>query len=307
MDGWRPEDHSDGKIARMILQLDPRHPLVWRSPTSLQFGIDDPQVRLEEVTGSQERMIAALVVGIARSGLDLIARSSGADAQAVDDLLRSLRGALVRGAQVLAPAAIVVAGVGETAERMSSLLSGAGITPHPIGADTARAGETADPAVIVAHFVVDPALHGVWLRRDIPHLPVVLGDVAVRVGPFVEPGTGPCLYCLERHRIDDEPAWPAMAAQLWGRRSPLDSGLVAAEVAAAATRMILERFGAGAPPRRASSLLIDAVSGTVTRRVWQAHPECGCAALPGSGMPGAEPNVSARPRRTTGAADVVPG
>ena len=252
----------------MILQLDPRHPLVWRTPTSLQLGVDDPRVCLDDVTEAQERMISALVVGISRPGLDLIARSSGADHQAAADLLVSVRGALRSSTPGPAPMSVVISGVGETVERMSSLLETVGVSPMAAGADPERTADGGGIAVIVAHFVVDPALHGVWLRRDVPHLPVVLGDTGARIGPFVEPGAGPCLYCLERHRTDADPAWPAMAAQLWGRRSPLDSGLVAAEVAARATRMVLGRLTSGGGPASGPpmSAFLDAVTGGVVFR-----------------------------------------
>lgn len=288
----------------MILQLDPRHPLVWRTPTSLQLGVDDPRVCLDDVTEAQERMISALVVGISRPGLDLIARSSGADHQAVADLLVSVRGALRSSTPGPAPMSVVISGVGETVERMSSLLETVGVSPMAAGADPERTADGGGIAVIVAHFVVDPALHGVWLRRDVPHLPVVLGDTGARIGPFVEPGAGPCLYCLERHRTDADPAWPAMAAQLWGRRSPLDSGLVAAEVAARATRMVLGRLTSGGGPASgpAMSAFLDAVTGGVGFRSWRAHPECGCVALPGTATAGAGPDASAPTRRTRGGA-----
>lgn len=292
----------------MILQLDPRHPLVWRTPTSLQLGVDDPRVRLDDVTEAQERMLSALVVGISRPGLDLVARSSGADPLAATDLLLSLRGAMRGPApKEKATGPVVVSGVGETVERMSGLLAAVGLTTRAAGADPARTADGGGIAVIIAHFVVDPALHGVWLRRDVPHLPVVLGDTGVRIGPFVEPGSGPCLYCLERHRTDADPAWPAMAAQLWGRRSPLDTGLVAAEVAARATRMVLDRLAAGPAAGPAMSAFLDAATGGVTFRSWRAHPECGCAALPGTATAGAGPGASAPTRRTRGGDASSPG
>jgi hypothetical protein len=34
----------------MILRLDPRFPMVWRTPTSVQLGIDPPLVILDPVT-----------------------------------------------------------------------------------------------------------------------------------------------------------------------------------------------------------------------------------------------------------------
>ena len=61
----------------MVLRLDPRLPLLWRTPSSLQFGVDDPPVVLEAVSAAEERMIAALRVGVSRSGLEMISATAG--------------------------------------------------------------------------------------------------------------------------------------------------------------------------------------------------------------------------------------
>ena len=54
----------------MVLKVGAGVPLVWRSPSSLQFGVDDPLVVLDDVDAGTERMIAALVPGISRTGFD---------------------------------------------------------------------------------------------------------------------------------------------------------------------------------------------------------------------------------------------
>ena len=48
----------------MILKLDPRYPVVWRSPSSVQVGIDPPIVVVEDLTSGQERLLAALGPGV---------------------------------------------------------------------------------------------------------------------------------------------------------------------------------------------------------------------------------------------------
>lgn len=286
----------------MIHQLDPRLPLVWRTPTSLQIGIDSPEVVLTDVTPAQERMISALVLGITRPGLDLITTSTGSDPQVAPQLLAALRGVL-RPPPVSPPPpadSIVISGTGPTAAQMVDLLASAGLTVSRLAADVAPDAPPADFAVIIASHVIDPAFHGHWLRRDVPHLGVVLGDSEVRIGPVVEPGDGPCLYCLELHHTDADPAWPAMAAQLWGRRSPLDTGLVAAEAATVAARLVLSRLDRGrAWP--ATSIVLDAGTGIMRRAGVRRHPECGCAALPENGTLAAGSGASGRPARTTGA------
>jgi bacteriocin biosynthesis cyclodehydratase domain-containing protein len=137
--------------------------------------------------------------------------------------------------------------------------------------------------VIVAHYVVDPELHGRWLRRDIPHLPIVFGDQTVRIGPLVRPGNGPCLYCLELTRTATDDTWPAVASQLWGRRSPAETALVATEVAAITARLVLS---VGPPPLRpsplgASSIELNTATGRTTGKRHTPHPDCGCLSVPG--------------------------
>jgi len=271
VDAARAWQHS-----RMVLKLDPRYPLVWRSPSSLQVGIASPRVVLHDVSVATERMIAALTVGVSDSGLAMIGRSAGADPAAIDTLVRQLEPALEH-PEYRPQTTVVVVGSGETAERITAGLATAGVQVRTAKSAAAARLETVDCdlAVIVAHYVVEPELHGVWLRRDIPHLPVVFSDTAVTVGPLVEPGAGPCLYCLERHRIDADAAWPAIATQLLGRRSALDGALLAGEVAGITCRRALARLLGVRDDGVASTLQY----GEITSREWMPHPECGCLAL----------------------------
>ncbi|MES2171477.1 MAG: hypothetical protein V4479_12275 [Actinomycetota bacterium] len=225
----------------MVLKLDPIWPIVWRDPHTVQVGVDRPVAVLEQLTAEQERMVAALVAGVGRSGLDMIDGPAAAivfcpttscsvdtDARpcrspaAADAMLARLGTALI--GEPVQPAGAAVFGAGRTADRLRSVLAATGT-----------------PVVIVAHYVIAPDLHSRWLRRDLPHLPVVYGDSIVRIGPFVEPGSGPCLYCLELHHTDADPAWPAIASQLLGRRAHTETDLVAIEVAATVARLVARR------------------------------------------------------------------
>ena len=257
----------------MALRLDPRFPLLWRTPQSLQFGLDRPRVVLEAVSHADELLIAALVAGVSRSGAQMIGRSAGLDDTTLASLLRALEPALEQPVPRRSPASAIVSGSGETAELVKRLLAGSGVTVLP---DEREA--TPEIAVIVAHYVIEPEVHGRWLRRDVPHLGVVFGDEIVRIGPIIRPGAGPCLYCLELHRTDCDPSWPAMASQLWHRRSGIESSLVAGEVAATVARMVLARRIVH-PIEPMTTIEIDAATGDRVLREWGFHPECGCASL----------------------------
>ena len=256
----------------MVLRLDPQLPVVWRTPTSLQFGVTRPSVVLHELDLASEKMIAALSSGISRSGLDMIARSAGATEAAVDALLTRLRPVMLR-PKPAAPAPVVVAGSGLLADRVAQLLAGAGVPV--LLARTVAAAEAAQAsfAVVIGSYVLDPALHGLWLRRDVAHLPVILGDSSVAIGPLVEPGRTACLYCLQRHATDADPAWPAIASQLWGRASAAETPLVASEVAAIVARLVLS----GRAP--SDQIVLDVDSGLQSRQSFAVHPDCGCLAL----------------------------
>lgn len=269
----------------MALHLDPRVPHIWRSPTALQFGVDTPLVRLDAVSNADERMIDALFSGVSRAGLSVVGEAAHASESQVEALLTALRPVLVEGRDEAPTAAMPRAhvvidgdGDGDAATTIGAVLARDGLRVSQ--RNTGRAAASADLAVIVADFVIAPQRYGAWLRRDVPHLPVVFGDTAVRIGPLVEPGIGPCLYCLDLARTDADASWPAMAAQLLRRSSPLDSALLAAEVAAMVARLVWGRLTADSPELATSSLLLDAATGAVSAQLHRPHAECACRALP---------------------------
>ena len=295
----------------MILRLDRRYPLVWRSPTSLQLGVDDPPVTLADVTIAEERMLAALTVGATRPGLSLIGTESGLSERQVAQFHRRVFAALEK-PDSAEESSIVISGTGPTVDRLAWRLSEAGLVPRLVGVRPDSAVSTpalcsVPFAIAVAHYVLDPEFYGLWLRRDIPHLPVVFGDTSVRIGPVIEPGKGPCLYCLDRQRTDADPAWPAIASQLWGTRSTAEVPFVASEVATIAARLTL-RFVRELPYAVATSFTLDVATGDVTPRHWLPHPECACSGIAGAAGFSAESVVAASVEAASvGAASVGAG
>jgi len=282
----------------MVLKVREGVPLVWRSPSSLQFGVDEPLVVLDEVDAGTERMVAALVGGISSTGFDMMARGAGVSTDAAAELLSQLE-------PVLAPEAadasarrarVAVSGDGPLADELRRVLRDEGVLAE-------SDQSTPDLAVIVAGWVISPEDHGTWLRRDIPHLPVVVGDGGVTVGPLVEPGDGPCLYCVQLARTDDDPAWPAIATQLWTRPTPELSGVAVVEAAGFVARTVLERLRRGVGD--AVSRRLASSTGEVSSRVWMRHAMCRCAAPAESDWaPAADPG--SRSATTTAAAVAVP-
>ena len=284
----------------MILALDPTLPVVWRSPTSLQIGIDRPAVVVTGVTTADELMISALQLGVSRSGLLMIGQSSGASAEDIAALLTSVAPALT--ATTDPPShterRVVVDGDSSCRALVRSALAAAGLTlvSAPTRMSEDRAAASVDLAVVVARYAVTPAAYGYWMRRDIPLLPVVFSDTRVFVGPLVVPGIGSCLHCMDRHRVEADTAWPAIASQLVGRASPLETPLVGGEAATVVTRAAHDWLTHGRNTLADSAIALDADTGRLSRRGWPPHPECGCRALPGTVTPSARPTGGRRTR-----------
>lgn len=278
----------------MVIRLDPRYPLVWRSPDTIQFGIDRAVLVLPGVTRAQEHVLAALRGGVPHAGAVMLGRQAGGDPDDILAFLHALAPVLETtvpettagvpdGESVTeaVPATVYVDGAGPTADRIRGLLRDLGISTLLTDADS-----DADPVlvVVVGHYVLEPARHRRWLRRDIPHLPVVFSDAEVRVGPLVEPGSGPCLYCLELGRVDEDPAWPAMACQLVSRDAPTETARASIEVATRVAGLVQDRLAQDRPTHElsATSLAYDAATGEVRRREHRPHERCGCRSLPGN-------------------------
>lgn len=293
----------------MVLRLDPAVPIVWRTPHSIQLGVDRPLAVIRGVTPALERVLVALRSGIPESGAVMLGREAGASDRQIAGMLRALRPALLgeHPPGRANPPAVCVDGVGNGADRIAELLTDLGLPvlgiPSSVPGDAER-GPDAALAVIVGQYVIEPARHGRWLRRDIPHLPVVFSDTEVRYGPLVEPGAGPCLSCLEMTRIDGDSDWPAIAVQLMTRRAPTETPLLTAEAAAAVARLVEGRLESGpAADRDGLSYGIDAETGAVTRRAHQPHERCGCRSLTGNGtVPGEHVAALRRPPSSVRAA-----
>jgi len=261
----------------MVLRLDPRFPLVWRSATALQIGLDRPQVVIEGVGYPEELLVHALRLGTSAGTARLIATRAGASDARVDELLDALRPVLVRRIDPSPPPSprVVVEGVGSAPDALRGLLRGEGC--ELVGDDAVP-----DLAVLVADFAVAPARAAHWLSGDVPHLAVVFGDEAVRIGPLVEPGAGPCLHCAHRDRIDLDPDWPRLVIQVLGTPASTRTPLSSAAVAVAAADAALRRLHAGWTGLRDVVRSYSDASGSFSERRLEPHPECACRSLRGS-------------------------
>jgi hypothetical protein len=137
-----------------------------------------------------------------------------------------------------------------------------------------RAGESA----FVVHLGADrPAalLAAGHARRRRPHLMIGVRDTTVVVGPLVPPAGRPCLNCVDLHRCDRDPAWPALAAQLG---EPAVEPTSASTVLAAAGYAAAEVLGFldGEAPETVGATVEISAPGRFRRRTWAPHPSCDC-------------------------------
>ncbi|KQS08831.1 TOMM precursor leader peptide-binding protein [Curtobacterium sp. MCLR17_007] len=269
----------------MGIRIDPTLEFVWRDPSTVQLGVDPPRAVVAVPTTAEERFLLALRAETGRDALAGVATSVGCRPEVAAHVLGAASPAVLD----MIPEPLVraeVHGTGRVADAVDAYLTGEGVTVVRTTAPRGGPVTLPDPepklAVLVADHVVDPALRAAWTRRGVPHLPVVVSDGRVRIGPFLVPGAGPCLQCLEYAHVDDDPAWPAIAAQVWGRPAAALSPYRSGAIAAAVTRLVVERLPRTTARPGIDQLVFERDDLSVTRRRTAPHPRCACRALPGT-------------------------
>ncbi|MFC9298276.1 ThiF family adenylyltransferase [Streptomyces sp. NPDC057011] len=156
-----------------------------------------------------------------------------------------------------------------------------------------RAGESGGPEPGLALVVVapreglhawapDPDTASDWIAAGIPHLYAGVLEGTGLVGPLVLPGTTACAGCMERERVDRDPAWPRMLVQWRSARrrragAACDLGLSTAVAGLAAAHAL--SFLDGELPASTASRWEAALPALH----WEpdpvrAHPHCPCGA-----------------------------
>lgn len=268
---------------RRMLRLDPAHPPLWRTPTTLQFGAD-PVAIVIGVEPWQEMLVDRLGDGIPDAALAGVAASVGADPEAAARFVQRIRRALVDSLPHARPR-ILVSPHDESAPAVVDAIIA---TLEDAGFDTACSERSSlrdatVPVILLAHRLVEPHRAARLLSDDIPHLAVVFTGDGAEVGPYVEPGLSACLACIAAQRRTRDPAWPVLATQLLGLAPPPVSVALAVEAAGAAAALI-----AGASHRRptsSTSVTLRARSLHRTRRAHHPDEGCGCRSLGRIAMP----------------------
>lgn len=270
----------------MHLRLDPQLSVVWRDPSTVQVGVERPSVLLHDVDPVDERILRVLRRGV-DGGPRALAVLADAGPARVSDRLADLAPALLADAPASAPVVDVV-GRGGVADALADLARASGLAVRHVDPDDDDPVR-APLAALVAEHVLAPRDALRWVRHDVPHLLVRRGDGLCEVGPLVRPGTTACSRCLDLHRTDADPGWPAVAAQLWRRPVPPLDALVLAQAVLLAVRRLHTATGVGPDARSVPDGLVQRVAdgdGRVSVASTRPHPACGCAAPPGTGSGG---------------------
>ncbi len=133
-------------------------------------------------------------------------------------------------------------------------------------------------AVLTGAAAGDLALAATLTLARVPHLAVSVTDRRAVVGPLVLPGRSSCLWCVHRHRVDADAAWPAVVLAT-RRAAPPASAVVRSHAATLAAHQVLTFVDGLAPPAGVDGTLEWSPDGVATRRrTWAPHPDCACGA-----------------------------
>jgi bacteriocin biosynthesis cyclodehydratase domain-containing protein len=273
----------------MAPRIDPTLPLVWRSPTDLQLGAADARVILPGAGELEMSLITALRHGASDATLMTIGTGLGFPADEVRRLLVALQpafapgpahgGVASAGLPATGPVRVVLDADGLVERHLTASLDTLG---YEVVAGSDELADHAALAVISAQWVVTPGRYLPFLRRDVPHLAIVFDDTGARVGPLVEPGSGPCLRCLDLARRDADAAWPVIAAQLAARPAASCTPRAALDASALAASVIDDRLAHGRSPLAGASFTLERPGALPRRLRHEPHPECGCRTPAGS-------------------------
>lgn len=226
----------------MVLKLNPDIPAVWLSPQTLRFGFDAPLLVLEELNTGEEKLVALLQHGTTSAAYRMLAERLGVSAESAETLLRALNPLFL---PFQAPPPVTTRLIGDPAliDAFSALFPKE-LEEGEVGPARRKDQAQLPLTVSLSRFLAFSSLGQEPLSNNIPHLPIVLGDQSVWVGPVILPGIVPCLFCIERAEVEREPHLATMIVQLLEPRTQAnDPALLRFAAALTAERISSFRLG----------------------------------------------------------------
>ena len=265
-----------------VTRLDPDLPLCWEDEETLRIGFERARARVRHPSAGAQRLIGVLRGGIAPEHLPMEARRVGATPQETRELLTVLRPALVTAPppaserEPARPLRTIVCDEGREARGLRATLIASRLCTFDFE------GEDPELVIVVERFLEPLGRAHRWLAAGVPHLLMRFTDQSVQVGPLVGLDGSPCHSCVTLAMLSRDPAYPTLAAQLYGvvPRSESDAGT---HVAAAFAAGYIHGWLNGREEVHATKLLVPVAGGLVAglpslERV-APHPRCGCATI----------------------------
>jgi bacteriocin biosynthesis cyclodehydratase domain-containing protein len=263
-------------------RIDPRLPLLWRTPSEIQVGFASPRAVLADLTPAEEYVVSALHSGVSDVSLRALGKQRGMSDAQLSHLLARIAPALEPPGRASLPN-VAVEGGGLGAARIAHTLTEAcftvvgatellGHANRQRGSSTEHADATHSISIVVATMVLAPDRCGRWLRRGVRHLPVVWLDTEVHVGPLIDPGRTACWHCIELARCDVDSSRRALVTQVAGRPAAAETNRTTQEVALRVARW-LDGSDAPAP---GTALILQVSSGRWRPMATTPHAACSC-------------------------------
>lgn len=263
-----------------MVRLRPTALPVRRAPGEVQFGMSPAHgIVLAGLTESESELLLSLSES-AGTGRDVtLSERFGVPLERVVDFIGALRnhGLLVPDTIAAGTHRLCVPGRGIVVDLVREHLESGGdmvIDPDPTDLGTV------DLVVLCGRDAIAPDEGAACQRARIAHLPVVLRDGEVIIGPLIHPGVSACLRCLDLHRRDRDHAWPRILSQITTPSSDLgisvDAVPAQANTVAALVAMLARESLTTQQVTTGVSWQVSLPWPEVRTRVWTPHPHCDC-------------------------------
>ena len=264
-----------------MVRLRPTALPVRRAAGEVQFGMSPAHgIVLAGLTESESELLLSLSESAGTARDVTLAERFGVPLERVVDFIDALRsnGLLVPDTITAGTYRLCVPGRGIVVELVREHLEATGVD-MVVEPDPTDPG-AADLAVLCGRDAIAPDEGAAWQQARIAHLPVVLRDGEVIIGPLIHPGLSACLRCLDLHRRDRDRAWPRILSQITTPTSDLGISVDAvpahANTVAALVAMLARESLTTEQVATGVSWQISLPWPEVRTRVWTAHPHCDC-------------------------------
>ncbi|QBE47761.1 hypothetical protein [Leucobacter triazinivorans] len=265
-------------------RIHPDLSLCWEDPETLRIGFERARARVHSPSPGAQRFIGRLLTGVPSARLIEEAQRAGVAPRDARRLLERLAPALDAAAPEPAARArglrAVLDDAGREAPGLRDALIATGLCMFDAAiGDAHRPSPRYDLAIHVERYLEPLERAQRWLIEEVPQLLIRFTDGAVEVGPLVGPGGRPCHTCISLAFVRRDPAYPVLAAQLWGKIPASESG-ASVHMATAYAAVLIRGWLDGDPAVHTRRFRIPVRTGTVhglpSMVTVAPHDECAC-------------------------------